>query len=237
MSVVLRQNPVRTNQRLILQLSGVVGSPRASAPRPPTPAGEVFERLPPGVRSPDCPNCRGADGRIKGTGRRTRRSGPARAPRGRCRGPRRLPRAGEQAADRRGQRRPVVGGLRGGSGGRDWPPWRRRGGEPERRREPSHRVRLRHRPQDPPRAAAARTDQDLDRKHPAQELGPGSAARNRRRRRPRVGRRRLRHDGRSPASVRGEKPGWHCQDCPVRSQGWGAGVSEHLLGGQENCWR
>jgi hypothetical protein len=87
MSVVLRQNPVRTNQRLILQLSGVVGSPRASAPRPPTPAGEVFERLPPGVRSPDCPNCRGADGRIKGTGRRTRRSGPARAPRGRCRGP------------------------------------------------------------------------------------------------------------------------------------------------------
>ena len=47
--------------------------------------------------------------------------------------------AGEQAADRRGQRRPVVGALRGGSGGRDWPPWRRLGGEPERRKEPSHR--------------------------------------------------------------------------------------------------
>jgi hypothetical protein len=31
---------------------------------------------------------------------------------------------------------------------------------------------LRHRPEDPPRAAAARTDQDLDREHAVQEPGP-----------------------------------------------------------------
>jgi hypothetical protein len=50
---VLCQSPVRTNQPLILDLSSEWWDrlePRP--PRPPTPAGEVFERLPPGLRSP-----------------------------------------------------------------------------------------------------------------------------------------------------------------------------------------
>jgi class 3 adenylate cyclase len=52
LSPVLRQNPVRTNQPLILHCSPEWWDrlePRP--PRQPTPAGEVFERLPPGLRS------------------------------------------------------------------------------------------------------------------------------------------------------------------------------------------
>ena len=47
-----------------------------------------------------------------------------------------------------------------GSGGGDGAAGRRLGGEPERRQEPAHGVGLRHRAQDPPRAAATRTDED-----------------------------------------------------------------------------
>ena len=51
-AAVLRQNPVRTNS------GGSFSSPEwwdrlePRPPRPPTPAGEVFERPPPGLRSP-----------------------------------------------------------------------------------------------------------------------------------------------------------------------------------------
>jgi hypothetical protein len=44
--------------------------------------------------------------------------------------------------------------------GRDWPPWRRLRGEPERHGESSHRVRLRHRPgirRGPPERGQTRT--------------------------------------------------------------------------------
>jgi hypothetical protein len=64
---------------------------------------------------------------------------------------------------------------------------------------------LRHRPEDPPRAAAARTDQDLDREHAVQEPGP----------RPQSWRARAgvharvvrcgRDDRRSPAGARGQQ--------------------------------
>ena len=86
---------------------------------------------------------------------RTRRSGPARASRGRRRGARRLPRAAEQAADRRGQRRPVSPCAAGSAAETGRPSVL--GGEPERRGEPSHRVRFRHRPQDQAGPSAARS--------------------------------------------------------------------------------
>jgi hypothetical protein len=69
----------------------------------------------------------------------------------------------------------VVGALRGGSGGQDWPPWRRLGGEPERREEPPHRVGLGHRAQDPARAGTAIAGQDVDREHAAQQPGDRKA--------------------------------------------------------------
>jgi hypothetical protein len=58
------------------------------------------------------------------------------------------------------------------SGGGDGPPQRRLGGQAERREEPPHGVGLGHRAEDLPRVAAAWTNQDLEREHPAQEPGP-----------------------------------------------------------------
>jgi putative ABC transport system substrate-binding protein len=46
--------------------------------------------------------------------------------------------------------------------------------------QPAHRMGLRPRAQDPAPAAAAVTDQNLEREHPAQELDPGPASRDRR---------------------------------------------------------
>ena len=78
-----------------------------------------------------------------------------------------------------------MGAIARRSGGGDGPPRRRLGGQPERREEPPHRVGLGHRAEDPPRAAAAGTNQDLDREHPAEEPGPRPAAwAGRRRRQP-----------------------------------------------------
>jgi hypothetical protein len=59
-------------------------------------------------------------------------------------------------------RRPGRAGTSGASGGGDHEIRRRLGREPERREEPAHGAGLGHRPEDPPRAAAARTDQDLE---------------------------------------------------------------------------
>jgi hypothetical protein len=80
-------------------------------------------------------------------------------------------------ADGRGPRGRGLGlSEGGGSGGGAGPPRRRLGGEPERREEPVHGAGLRHRTEDPPRAAAALRDQDLDCEHPAQEPRPGPAS-------------------------------------------------------------
>jgi hypothetical protein len=50
--VVLRRNPVRTNQRLILSSQEWSDRLEPRPPRLPTPAGEVFERLPPRLEVP-----------------------------------------------------------------------------------------------------------------------------------------------------------------------------------------
>ena len=96
-------------------------------------------------------------------------------------------------------------GIDGELPGGDGTGGRRLTGQPQRGEPPLDRVGPVTRPEDPPRTAAARTDQDLERKHPAQERRPGPAARDRRRR-PRVGRGRRRHNGRSPTGPRGEDP-------------------------------
>jgi hypothetical protein len=88
-------------------------------------------------------------------------------------------------------------GAREASGGGDDGIRRRLGGEPERREEPAQGVGLGHGAEHPPRAAAARTDQDLKREHAAQELGPRPASRDWGRR-PRVGRRRRRDERGEP---------------------------------------
>ncbi len=67
-----------------------------------------------------------------------------------------------------------------------------------------HGVGLRHGAEDPPRPATAVTHEHVKPEHPAQELGPGPASLDRRRHRPHVGRQWPRHDGRSPASARGQ---------------------------------
>ena len=51
------------------------------------------------------------------------------------------------------------------------PPRRRLGRQPPRREEPPHRMGLGHRAEDPPRAGTAGTDEDLDRKHAAEQRG------------------------------------------------------------------
>ncbi len=66
------------------------------------------------------------------------------------------------SANRRGRRRPVVGAIARGSGGGDGPPRRRLGRPPPRRAAPPHGGGLGHHAQDPPRAPAALTHQDLD---------------------------------------------------------------------------
>jgi hypothetical protein len=70
----------------------------------------------------------------------------------------------------------VVGAIARGSGGghrlRRW-----LGGQAECREEPPHGVGFGHRAEDPPRAPAALTDQDLDREHAAEETGPGPSPR------------------------------------------------------------
>jgi hypothetical protein len=48
---------------------------------------------------------------------------------------------------------------------------RRLSGEPERCQEPPHRLRLGHRAHDPARARTARTDEDVNRDHPADKKG------------------------------------------------------------------
>jgi hypothetical protein len=69
-----------------------------------------------------------------------------------------------------------------------------------RRRAPSP-------PPGSPRATAALTDEHFDREHPAQDRGPGPAARARPTRgRPSVGRRLRGDDSGSPAGTRGEEP-------------------------------
>jgi hypothetical protein len=81
---------------------------------------------------------------------------------------------------------------------------RRLGGQAERREEPPHGVGFGHRAEDPPRASAARTDQDLDREHAAEESAPGpSPGGSPAGVRARAVRRR-RDDRRSPAGTRGE---------------------------------
>ena len=52
------------------------------------------------------------------------------------------------AADRPGPRHRAVGVIECRSGGRDGPPRRWLGGQPQHREEPPHRVRLGHRAQD-----------------------------------------------------------------------------------------
>jgi hypothetical protein len=95
-----------------------------------------------------------------------------------------------------------TGALARGSGGGDDGRRRRLGGQAERRQEPAHGVGLRHRAQDPPRTAAARKDQDLDRETPGAGLGPDPAGRGRRIRVRRVKCRRIRDDGWAASSLR-----------------------------------
>jgi hypothetical protein len=55
---------------------------------------------------------------------------------------------------------------------------RRLGGAPERREEPAHGVGFGHRVEDPPRAAAAGTHQDLKPEHPLEQPRPGPPPRD-----------------------------------------------------------
>ena len=69
------------------------------------------------------------------------------------------------------------GAIPDGSGGRDGGTRWRLSGKAEHGEEPAHGMGLRHGPEDPPRAAAARTHEDLNREHPVEEPRPGPPGR------------------------------------------------------------